>query len=223
LKVGENLIDIDPRKIPLSRAYEVVQVKPDRVILTVDREAVKTVPVQVEWSGAAKLHRDMQVNSLVADPAFVQLHGPASELRKVEVAEVRMDTVFDDDLARTWTEDLPVLLPDSIKAQPGLVRVSLEIGPKTQRIVVKIRSIEAEPPKGLAVDVADNLVTLEIEGPVALFRNDLFRRDIAAYPKIEPDIRPGKHDLEYWVSLPQGCRLVSKSPEKLSAVVRRVP
>jgi hypothetical protein len=73
------------------------------------------------------------------------------------------------------------------------------------------------------VDVADNLVTLEIEGPVALFRNDLFRRDIAAYPKIEPDIRPGKHDLEYWVSLPQGCRLVSKSPEKLSAVVRRVP
>ncbi|SKA78018.1 YbbR-like protein [Paucidesulfovibrio gracilis DSM 16080] len=222
LKVGENLIDLDARKVPLSRAYEVVQIKPDRLILTVDREAVKTVPVHIEWTGAPKLHRDMQVDDLRSDPEFVQLHGPASELRKLDVAEVRMDTVFEDDTARTWTEDLPILLPDSVKAQPGLVRVSLELGPKTQRIVVKIRSIEAEPPRGLTVEVADNLVTLEIEGPVALFRNDQFRREIAAYPKIEPGMKPGNHELEYWVSLPQGCRLVGKKPETLSAVVRRV-
>ncbi|WP_022661586.1 CdaR family protein [Paucidesulfovibrio longus] len=222
LKVGENLIDLDADKVPLSRAYEIVELKPDRLILTVDREAVKTVPVVVDWTGADNLHHDLQLVELRATPAFVELHGPASELKKLDEARVRMDTQFEEDSPRSWSEDLPVLLPESVKAQPGLVRVDLEIGPKTQRITVKIRSIEAEPPTGRKVEIADNTVTLEIEGPVALFRNDKFRSEIAAYPKIDPDIKPGKHELDYWVSLPQGCRLVSKTPEKLSAVVREV-
>lgn len=220
LKVGENLIDLDSDKVPLSRAYEIVEVKPDRLILTVDREALKTVPVVVDWTGADKLHRDLQLVELKATPAFVELHGPASELKKLEEVRVSMDTVFEEDSPRFWSEDLPALLPESVKAQPGLVRVDLEIGLKTQRIVVKIRSIEAEPPSGRTVSIADNMVALEIEGPVALFRNDKFRSDIAAYPKIDPDIKPGKHELDYWVSLPQGCRLISKTPERLSAVVR---
>ncbi|MEF2146127.1 MAG: CdaR family protein [Desulfovibrionaceae bacterium] len=220
LKVGENLIDLDGGKVPISRAFEVMEIKPDRLILTVDREAVKTVPVVVDWTGRDNLHRDLELVELKATPSFVELHGPSSELKKIDEAQVRMDTAFDDELARTWSEDLPVLLPESIKAQPGLVRVDLRIGPKTQRIVVKIRSIEVEPPAGLEIKIADNLVTLDIEGPVALFRNDKFRNEIAAYPKVDPDLQPGKHELDYWVSLPQGCRLIEKTPEKLSAVVR---
>jgi len=61
LKVGENLVDIDRERIPLSMAYEVVEVKPSRLILTVDRVSKKEVPVIAEW-------RDGEYHARVTGP-----------------------------------------------------------------------------------------------------------------------------------------------------------
>lgn len=215
LKVGENLIDLDPDKVPLSQVYEVVEFKPPRLLLTVDRETVKTVPVLADWEGETDLDADYQLREIKVTPGFVQLKGPESMLRQITESRVNVSTVFEHEVPELWSEEVPVHLGDVIEAQPGMVRVDLYLGPKTQEIPVKVREFVVNPPTGFSAKVRDPHVSLTIEGPRVLFRNDKFRKDLAVVVRFPDEVAPGRQPMEYWVKLPEGCRLVDQAPDTL--------
>jgi len=69
--------------------------------------------------------------------------------------------------------------------------------------------------------VSQDYVRLQIEGPVFLFRDDEFRKDVSASLLFASSVKPGKLDLEYEVVLPEGCRLEKKNPETVTATLKK--
>ena len=221
LKSGENLIEFKADKIPLSRAYEVVEIKPSRVILSVDRITTKTVPVKPIWSAEESLAGNYRVASLTVEPDHVELKGPQNVLKNMDEVEAILMTGFEDDIPTEYSEDVPLFAPDEVEATPGLVTVSLEIAPVTQVVPVKLRNFEVEAPPGMTAKVANEYVLLEIEGPRLLFANDEYRQEMAAVVRMEENLEPGEHMLDYWVRLPAQCRVISREPDKLKVVLKR--
>lgn len=220
LKVGQNSIELDSSLLGLSKAYEIMEFKPSRLILALDRESTKNVPVDLVWAGEKKLNPDYKLKKVKITPALVELVGPESVLKETEAVEVTLAASFEDKVPATWSTDVPVILEPGIEAKPGLVRVELELGPKTQVIPVKVRDFSLDGPSGLDISIRTKLVTLEIEGPVFLFRNDAFRKDISVTALVKETPEPGKMQLQYTVSLPENCKLVSSTPETLTAIVK---
>lgn len=221
LKVGENLVEFSAEKIPLSRAYEVAEIKPSRIILTVDRIVAKTVPVVVAWEDQDDLDKNYKLVEMRATPDHVELKGPESVLRKIERADARLFAAFEGEPPRDHAEQVPIAAPDEVEANPGVVRVDMTLGPVTQQVPVKIRSFEMEPPEGFSVQVKTDSVLLQVEGPKVLFRNDEYRKDMAVVLRFDEGIGPGTHKLQYFVKLPPECRLVGKDPETVTVVLEK--
>ena len=222
LKTGENLIEFKADKIPLSRAYEVVEIKPTRVILSVDRITTKTVPVKPVWSAEESLAGNYHVTSLTVAPDHVELKGPQSTLKNMEEVEAILLTGFEGEIPSEYSEEVPIFAPDEVESNPGHVKVDLQISPVTQVVPVKLRTFEVEAPEGMTAQVLNEYVLLEIEGPRLLFANDKYRQDMAAVVRMEPGLEPGEHMLDYWVKLPAQCRVVSREPAKLKVELKKV-
>lgn len=218
LTVGDRVIEIEVGKIPLSPAFDVVEISPNRLTLSVDRIADKTIPVEVVWRG--KINPDYQVDSVSSDPKAVEIRGPESVLRKISRTRISIEEEFPDEVPTRWAHDFGLSLPPEVETSPSQVRVKVEFGPVLDDIWVKV-PLEVEPPTGLRASASQDYVRLLIEGPIMLFRNREFRKDVAAKLRFPPGAGVGAHDLQYDVTLPQGCRLVKRNPTAIQVRLRR--
>lgn len=210
LKIGMQVVDIDASNIPLPSTYEIIEVKPNRLKLTVDRRISKEIEVEAAWSG--DLNSDYKLKEITVDPKFVVVRGPATVLRKVSKARAVMKEDFPEDVPESWTEDVGLELAPEIEASPGQVRVEAFFGPQTRQIWVKV-PLEVQPPEGYKASVSQKFVRLLIEGPIYLFRDNEYRKDVVVRLLFGSEMAPGKFDLDYDVVLPDGCRLEKKNPE----------
>lgn len=218
LKIGEQVVDIESSKIPLPTTYEIIEVKPNRLKLKVDRRISKKIPVEASWAG--NLNADYQLHEVVVAPDLVVVRGPETVLRKISKARVTMKEDFPEDVPRSWAEDVGLELAEEIEASPGQVRVEAFFGPKTRQIWVKL-PLEVQAPEGYKAAVAQDFVRLLIEGPISLFRNNEYRKDMTANLVFGQEMAPGKFDLEYEVMLPDGCRLEKKNPETVKTTLKK--
>lgn len=219
LKVGENLVDIDRERIPLSMAYEVVEIKPSRLILTVDRLSKKQVPVVAEWRGA--LPPDYRLLEIKTQPEMVEVRGADRQVRQMTQARVGVQLDFDDPPA-LWSDDVPIKLADGVEANPGQVKVTMRFGPemKTEWVRVPVR-VEAP---GMTAHAGSKHVRVQVEGPVPLLREAEAGRDIeglAAVVKLTPGLKPGRHLLGYDLQTPEGFRVISRQPDKIEVTIRK--
>jgi len=220
LKVGENLVDIDRERIPLSMAYEVVEVKPSRLILTVDRVASKEVPVVAEWRGA--LRANYRLLEIKTQPETVQVHGAERQVRQMTQARVGVQLDFEDPPA-SWSEDVPIKLAEGVEANPGQVKVTLRFGPEVKTAWVRV-PVRMDLDSGVEALCTQKHIRLQVEGPVPQLREAELGRDIqglAAVVKLSSGLKPGRHSLRYEVEAPEGFRILSRQPDTVSVTVRK--
>ncbi|AMK11402.1 MAG: YbbR-like domain-containing protein [Pseudodesulfovibrio sp.] len=218
LKIGERVVDIEPAKIPLSSTYEIIEVKPNRLRLRVDRRISKQISVEAAWSG--NLNADYKLQEVVASPDVVTIRGSETLLRKISKTRVVLTEDFPEDVPRSWTEDVALELSDDIEASPGQVSVEAFFAPKTREIWVKV-PLEIQDPDGYKASVAQKYVRLLIEGPVFLFHDDEYRKAIIATVLPGNKVTPGTFELDYDVTLPEGCRLEKKNPETVTTTIKK--
>lgn len=218
LGIGEQVVEIAEDNLPLTSTYEVIEIKPNRLRLQVDRQISKKIPVEAAWSG--KLDRDYKLLDVVAAPDLVEIRGPETKLRKISKAKLVMEESFPEEVPESWVEDVPIELPEEIEASPAQVRVEAFFGPKTREIWVKL-PLNVEAPDGFKVSVPQNYVRLLMEGPIKLFRNNEFRKDMSATLLFGIELAPGKYDLTYDVVLPEGCRLLKMNPETVKTTLKK--
>ncbi|QJB54925.1 CdaR family protein [Pseudodesulfovibrio sp. zrk46] len=218
LRIGEQVLDIVRDKMPLTSSYEVIEIKPNRLKLLVDRRISKKIALEAVWAGA--LNSDYKLLEVVAAPDLVEIRGPETKLRKISKAKVVLKEDFPEEVPRTWSEDVPIELPDEIEASPGQVRMEAFFGPKTRDIWVKL-PLQVVAPGGVKATPVQDYVRLQIEGPIALFRNNEYRKDMAATLVFGPQMALGSFDLEYEVVLPEGCRLLKKNPETVKTTIKK--
>lgn len=218
LKIGEQVVDIDPAKIPLSSTYEIIEVRPNRLRLTVDRRISKEVAVEAAWAG--NLNSDYQLQEVKASPDVVTVRGPETLIRKISKTRVVLRGDFPEDVPRSWAEDVALEVPDEIEASPGQVNVEALFAAKTREIWVKV-PIEYQDPEGFKVSVSQRYVRLLIQGPVFLFHDDEYRKSILASVAFGDKPAEGRFELNYDVTLPEGCQLEKKNPETVTTVIKK--
>ena len=220
LKVGENLVDIDRERIPLSMAYEVVEVKPSRLILTVDRLARKQVPVIAEWRGT--LRPDYRLLEIKTEPEEVEVRGAERQVRQMNQARVAVQLDFDDPPA-LWSEDVPIKLAEGVEANPGQVKVSLRFGPEVKTAWVRV-PVRLETGPSLSAQLGQKHVRVQVEAPVSALREAEAGRDIeglAAVVSLPDGLKPGRHPVRYELETPQDFRVLSRQPETVIVTIRK--
>ncbi|MUM76866.1 YbbR-like domain-containing protein [Pseudodesulfovibrio sp. F-1] len=218
LGVGQQVVEIDASRLPLSSAYEIIEVRPNRLRLVVDRRMTKSIALEAAWSG--QLNPDYVLREVRVTPQTVEVRGPETKLRKLSTIKVVMHEDFPDTVPERWAEDVGVEVPDEVRPSPGRVRVEALFGPKTREIWVKL-PLSFDDPKGLRAAVAQDYVRLLIEGPIALFRNNEYRTDMTATLTFPDKPAEGRFDLDFSVTLPEGCSLVRKNPETITTTLTK--
>jgi YbbR domain-containing protein len=218
LQIGKHVVDIESSKIPLSSTYEIIEVKPNRLNLVVDRRISKTIEVEAAWAG--ELNSDYTIQEVVAAPDLIVIRGPETLLRKILKAKVVMKEDFPDDVPKSWAENVGLELPGKIEASPGQVRVEAFFGPKTRQVWVKL-PLDVQVPEGYKAVATQDFVRLLIEGPISLFRDNEYRKEMTAVLKFGSEIAAGKYELNYEVSLPDGCRLEKMNPETVQTIIKK--
>jgi hypothetical protein len=218
LGVGQQVVEIDSSRLPLSPTYEIIEVRPNRLRLMVDRRTAKTIPLEAAWSG--QLNPDYELREVRATPAQVEVRGPETRLRKITSTKVVMHEDFPDAVPERWAEDVGVEVPDEVRPAPAKVRVEAFFSPRMREVWVKL-PLSFDEPRGYRVAVAQDYVRLLIEGPIALFRNNEYRSDMAATLVFPEKRAGGTFDLDYQVTLPEGCSLVRKNPDTISTTLTK--
>jgi len=219
LKVGENLVDIDRERIPLSMAYEVVEVKPSRLILSVDRLARKELPVVAEWRGA--LPRDFRLLEVKAVPEVVEVRGAERQVQSMTQVRVLVQNDFDNPPA-LWTDDVPIKLAEGLEANPGLVKMSLRFGPEVKTAWVRV-PVRLSAPLGTTAQTSTKTLRVQLEIPLPLLREAEAGREIPglnALVKVPGGLKPGRHALRYELEVPEGVRALENKGETVAVVVR---
>ncbi|MDQ7833770.1 MAG: CdaR family protein [Humidesulfovibrio sp.] len=220
LKVGENLVDIDRERIPLSMAYEVVEVKPSRLILSVDRLAKKELPVVAEWRGA--LPKDYRLLEVKAVPEQVEVRGAERQVRPMTQVRVLLQNDFEEPLS-TWSDDVPIKLAEGLEATPGQVKMTLRFGPEVKTAWVKV-PVLLSTTLGTSAQTPVKHVRVQVEAPVALMREAEAGRDITglnALVKVPGGLKPGRHALKYEMVVPDGTRVVTAKDESVVVIVHK--
>jgi len=218
LKLGQQVMEIDSDKLPLPPTYEVIEVKPNRLKLFVDRRTSKKIPLEPVWSG--KLNADYKLLDVTASPDMVEVRGPETRIAKVTQARVVLEEDFEEKVPKSWSENVAVNLPEEIEASPGQVRVEAFFGAKTREIWVKM-PLDLTPPEGYSVSVSQDYVRLLLEGPIALFRDNEYRKDMEVKLIFGSRIVPGTFEFDYEVLVPEGCRVVKKNPDTITTTIKK--
>ncbi len=218
LRIGENLIDLDGERIPLSKAIEVVEIKPGRIILSVDKMAEKRVPVVLDWSG--QIPADYKLTGKQSMPEEVDIKGPESLVKRVGQARVSIAASFDTAPPQVWEEDATVSLPAEVTGEPGLVRVRLQFSAKLKELWINC-PIEVRAPAGMNVSPGVSTVRLLLEGPQGQMRSDDFRKECRAIANVAASLPPGRHSVAYEVVVPEGFRLLRMSPETVPVTIKK--
>lgn len=216
--VGQQVVDIDSSKLGLPSTYEIIEIKPNRMTLQVDRRVSKKIALMPSWSG--KLNPDYRLLEVVAAPDLVEIRGPETVVRKISKAKIVLQEDFPQEVPRNWVENVGIELPDEVEASPGQVRVEAFFGPKMREIWVKLPLV-VEAPDGFKASVPQDFVRLLIEGPVKLFKNNEYRKEMAATLVFGDKSGAGNFELDYMVALPDGCRLLKKNPETVKTTLKK--
>jgi len=220
LKVGENLVDIDRERIPLSMAYEVVEVKPSRLILSVDRLAKKELPVAAEWRGS--LPKDFRLLEIKTVPELVEVRGAERLVKPMTQVRVLLQNDFEDPPA-TWTDDVPIKLAEGVEANPGQVKMTLRFGPEVKTMWLGV-PVRLNTTLGTTAQTAVKSVRVQVEAPLALLREAQVGHDIpglVALVKVPTGLKPGRHVLPYEVEAPEGVHVVSAKGGTVAVVIRK--
>lgn len=216
ITAGKNLIFFDAKNIPLPKVYEVVEIRPSRVELEVERRAVKTVPIKVVLRAA--LPEGFTLSGTRVVPDTVRLTGPAATLDKISEARTQ-PLVLPSPLSAKFEERIPLDVPEEVDVLPQTVQVAMTFVGKESEIALRA-PLSLKRPKGRDVDVSPSAVTLRIKGPAAILADKDFPGLVEASLELKPDIEPGKYEAVYRVKMPQGCELIEAKPEKVTLTVK---
>lgn len=215
LAPGLNTVVIEPGSIPLAKLFEVVEVRPSTLELDVEKRLVKTVPVRLVYKDGAA--RDYKAAGVV-EPSSVSISGPESLVRDVKEITTQPLSLPDDPSGRIDSL-MSLVLPEQVEASPRMVKAQVTFQAQMREAAMDVGVVLVYKGKAL-VRLAQSKVSLRVKAPASVLRDGAWKNSIVATVDVDAKISPGRHDLAYRVTLPQGVELIEARPEKVPVLVK---
>ncbi len=209
IQQGDNRIDPTGSMIApqLPRSLKVVRMDPPSFTLRADRRAMKRLPVRPDLAGSPALGYTVAESTVT--PEMVDVTGPARLLADMNHVSTEPVDLRGADQAFQRNILLEQVDP-SLTYVPDVVQVSVTLD---ESIAVReFPKVAIAAPDAVA-QMTPASVDLTIRGPQRLLHNltlppDTARVDVANLP-------PGAHMVPVQVTLPEGLKLVSQSPDRV--------
>lgn len=213
LTPGDNIIPFAFGSSP-TRAFEVLEIIPSRMILHVERIKEVKLPVKVRFR-ASPVSSSLRLTDLAVTPATVTIRGPASAVDPVKEiwAEIPADVLGED---KEITDDVALLAPAGVEIVPRVVKVQRTLDVRRRTVTLQ-RDIVAEDE---SVTVQPSHCTLTVSVPRSLARdgNYLAQFQVSLPADADPPDDGTPIRIQLQASTPQGGRIVRVSPETVTLV-----
>ncbi len=198
------------------RAFEILQIYPQRLMLKAENVLERTVPVALKWE--TPLHgKVLQGGNVTVTPELVSIRGAESIVSSLD--SIPVSIYLDPEKAgQAIRQDIPLEVPPLVLARPASIRVDYTItsGRKTLSRTFPIR---LEGVKSELYSIAPEKVTVELEVPEALAEDRKYLNSLEVFV-LPPPLDAGK---DVFVPLhfraPEGMRVLE--PGARSVQVQR--
>ncbi len=211
---GKNVIGLEPDNIPIPKLFEVVEVRPSRIELDVERRISRDVPIKPVL-GSPVPDGYILAGTRVR-PETVRITGAEKAVSDLE--DIRTDPVaFGTSPGAVWEDRVSLDVPEGVEAAPLSAVVTLHFSPRQGEATVRV-PVRIFPPG--RSEVSPKTVSLRIKGPVQLLNDKSFEESVEARVDLKPGLEVGRHELPYQVKMPQGCELVEARPDRVTVTVK---
>ncbi len=215
LKKGENVLPVTADNMPVKGVFQVVEISPPRLQLTVDMLVEHAVPVVPKPQGEPAV--DVEISALKPVPDTVIVRGAQARVESVQEVPAIVSVS-----GITSGEDIRVsaayALPPGVDVTPANGYVQVATRRLTHNLTLK-RRIWLELPEGIAGKSHTLYVNVEVEVPASKKKDKEYLKGIRTVLEIPDTITSGKHTRTYRVDLPEGARLVQATPDTLEVTI----
>jgi YbbR domain-containing protein len=217
-RAGRRLFHLTPEQVHAPFGVQVVQVTPPTVAMVFEPAAARQVPVTPEVEGEPA--PGYVVGSVSADPAAVEMVGPASAVKRVTEAITEPVSVDGAQAPVHETVTVGFLDPSVRLKTPRSADVVVDVVPAEERIVrarpVHLRNLSP----GLSAEAAPAVVDVRLRaGRDALDKVDV--DEVAAYVDIAR-LGPGQYTLTVHASAAPGASVTGTDPTMVQVRISRV-
>lgn len=216
LSTGLNYVELDPKKINLPRAIDVIDITPSRIELDVDLLVTKTVPVRINWQ--AYISPDYELRELRLEPETIRISGPARILDRIDEVETRHVEIRDE-APRRIIKRVGLDLFADIESSASEVLVEFSFGPILEEIWVR-KPVVVYADEGVDYRIDPDHVRANLGLPRVLLRTANWRDLISYYIWITQDLEKGIHEIEVLADLPRDGQVVEMRPDKVSVEIK---
>jgi len=220
-RAGTLHVDLGPADVKAPAGVKAVYVRPQSLVLTLDREFQKHVPVQANLQG--KPPEGYVLESASCEPPTVTISGPKQQVARIEA--VRTAPIDMEGRLRSFQVRVPVVIPRGswiARVDPQRVLVRVQMSEHAEQRVISNLLVRAlvDPDQESAVDIRPGSVEVALEGRPDILAG-LDTSDIHAYVDCV-GLKPGtKRKMPVAVYLPENLRLVGISPRQVSVRIGR--
>jgi len=213
---GPNAVVLDPKKINLPGAIEVVEIMPHRLELDIDLLKTKTVPVRINWQ--AYINPDYELREVRVEPEHVRISGAARILDRIEEIETRHIEIRDEAPRRIIKQVSLDIFPE-VESSAEEVLVEFTFGPILEEIWVR-KPVNTLADEGVSYSIEPDYVRANLALPRVLMRTEGWRDQISYYIRVSQDMEPGEYEIEVMTDLPRDGEVVEKRPETIRVEIR---
>ncbi|HOW96457.1 MAG TPA: CdaR family protein [Kiritimatiellia bacterium] len=217
---GTNLVarfKILPRHISAPNTVRPVQVRPDEITVSLDRQEQKAVPVKADFQGEPA--EEFEVERWECAPAAVTLSGPHSRLQRIE----SVNTIALDLEGRTKSfrkTHVPVQAPpETVVVEPVPAQVSVEVSLAERTSTETWKDVPvcvlSRPGAREELSVVPVSATLTVRGRAEILKK-LDARDVRVYADGSDVEKAGTYELPLRIHPPPGLAVVKTEPPVVS-------
>ncbi|MBW1847431.1 MAG: hypothetical protein JRJ27_09875 [Deltaproteobacteria bacterium] len=208
-EIGDLAVPISKDVISLPPDVTIIKINPSFLIVSVEKEIIKIVPVNVSLLN--KPAAGHIISKITAVPASVTLKGPQSQLdpiKEIQTKPVDINGAFES-FKKETTLDLTEEIQNTIPSETILVEIAIQDK-------IDIREFQAIPVKGVntrySYHISPAVIEIKVKGPI----NELNKFDASINIKVHIDLKelkPGIYMKPAAILLPVDITLIHVEPE----------
>jgi YbbR domain-containing protein len=205
---------LDPLQLALPTGVELVRLRPERIKIRTEKEAVRELVVVVDKIG--EVPEGMRLNSLGVFPDTVKVRGPRSIVEPMQSIETES---LDLSQLNSSTRKEVMLKPLSSLVTLGvnLVTADISISPIPMQKTFSSLDVEVLAPEGFAATVEPSRATVVVEGPTNIIKN-ISREGVHLIADARK-LPGGKHELALQSDFPDEVKVLRTDPPVVWVIV----
>ncbi len=211
-KAGRHSFPLGPHSFSFPRGVVVSRVQPNPISLALAANLTKTLPIQPVLSGQPPEGYELRGVKII--PAEVTIQGPGPELAGLNAIPTLPISLSSLTSASTLATDLDFKNLHLTLKTTGPIVAEITIVPKIVKKTLNGIAATAAPQSAL---LRPAQVTVTLEGPFHLLK--AIDSGVIQASVDTKNLKPGRHRLKINVTLPPDLKLVSVSPETITATV----